>query len=300
MIEDKLISVILPVYNAEKYIAASIESILNQIYKNFELIIINDGSIDNTHQICDSFRKKDNRIIVFNKKNEGLTKALNFGIQKAKGIYIARQDADDVSKKNRLLKQKLFLENNKLIMCGTNCEIRKRETKKINWSIEFSHHKIVKKLEYSNCFIHSSVMFIKNEAQKVNFYDEKINYAQDYDLWWKLSLIGTVGNLKEKLVILNQHIDSISNTKENEQTLCFIKSAVKYYFYKFFVSNHRGCKFDENDELNKNQHCLNFKNLLLFYYSDKLNEKKKFRDLSFEEKKLIFKYPLLLFRKLIK
>lgn len=298
--DNSLISVLLPVYNAEGFIAKSIESILDQSYKNFELIIINDGSTDKSLKICEEFKQKDDRIILLSKQNEGLTKALNFGIQHSSGYYIARQDADDISLRNRFQTQIKFIKNNNLIMCGTNCEIIKKNKKKINWSIEFSHEKIIKKLEYSNCFVHSSIIFKKEFAKQVNFYDESLRFAQDYDLWWKLSLIGKVGNIKEKLIIYNQHESSISSTQQNDQISCFINSAIKYYFFKNYALNYKDFKFEVTEEFLNHPKCLNQKNLLLYYYSDKLSNKKKFKNLSYNEKINIFKYPSLLIRKLLK
>lgn len=297
---NQLISVILPFYNAEQFLEASIKSILNQTYKNLELILINDGSTDTSLEICENFKRKDSRVVLLNKSHQGLTKALNFGIMKSKGFYIARQDADDISKEQRLAKQKIFLENNNAIMCGTNCEIIKKNKKKNNWAIEFTHKKIFKKLEYSNCFVHSSVMFIKKFAEKANFYDEKLDYAQDYDLWWKLSLIGKVGNLKDKLVLIKQHDQSISSINENKQTLCFIKSAVKFYFFKYFSSISKNYNFEEVSKIKKNQICINQNNVLMFLYRDKLKQKINFKNLNLKEKKMILNYPTMIIRKLIK
>ena len=301
MSKDKqLISVIFPFYNAEQFLEVSIKSILNQTYKNFELILINDGSTDRSLEICKNFKKKDNRIVILNKLHEGLTKALNFGIKNSNGFYIARQDADDISKESRLLIQKKFLENSNAIMCGTNCEIIKNNKKKKNWSIEFTHKKIINKLEYSNCFVHSSIMFKKEIAEKVNFYDENLIYAQDYDLWWKLSLVGKVRNLEDKLVLINQHNQSISKVKQNEQTLCFINSAVKYFYFKKVYKNNHFNNFSEMPSMKNNKRCINQKNILMFLYKDKLEKKVNFKSLSLREKFLILNYPTLLIRKLIK
>ena len=103
-IENK-ISVILPVYNSQEFLSQSINSILNQTYKNFELIIIDDGSTDKSKEICEYFSKKDNRIIFIDKDHEGLTISLNKALKIAKGKFIARQDADDVSLPERFEKQ---------------------------------------------------------------------------------------------------------------------------------------------------------------------------------------------------
>ena len=115
-LNNKLISIILPVYNCEKFIKESISSILLQTHKNFELLIINDGSTDSTEAIASSF--KDKRIIIHNTDHSGLINALNFGINKAKGDFIARMDADDISHPNRLRLQLENIINNNSDICG--------------------------------------------------------------------------------------------------------------------------------------------------------------------------------------
>ena len=100
-----LISVLMPVYNAEKTLSKSIESILNQAYHNIEFVIIDDGSCDETWNIIDKYSKIDKRIIAKKNKNQGLTKSLNEGIEICSGKYIARQDSDDISLRYRLEKQ---------------------------------------------------------------------------------------------------------------------------------------------------------------------------------------------------
>ena len=167
-IENK-ISVILPVYNSQEFLSQSINSILNQTYKNFELIIIDDGSTDKSKEICEYFSKKDNRIIFIDKDHEGLTKSLNKALKIAKGKYIARQDADDVSLPERFEKQiNWFLKNERRVLCGTNCKIlNDNNFYKNNKSLKFTNSGIKKKLKYSNCFVHSTAMFLRNSSQKI-------------------------------------------------------------------------------------------------------------------------------------
>ena len=100
---EELISVIVPIYNAEKYLKRCIESIISQTYKNMEIILINDGSKDNSKKICNEFLKKDCRIKLINKENEGVSAARNYGINAAIGKYISFVDADDWLEKNLLL-----------------------------------------------------------------------------------------------------------------------------------------------------------------------------------------------------
>ena len=105
------ISVLMSVYNGEKYIQEAINSILNQTYQNFELIIVNDGSVDKTREIIEAY--KEPRIVLFNlEENRGVGSALQFGLQKTQGKYIAKADADDIFHPTRLEKQKKFLDDN--------------------------------------------------------------------------------------------------------------------------------------------------------------------------------------------
>ena len=117
------ITVLMPVYNGEKYLRQAVDSILNQTFKDFEFLIINDGSTDKTLAILQEYKNKRVKIIN-NKKNIGLTKSLNKGLKLAKGKYIARMDADDISLSNRLRKQIDFLDkHNKIGVLGTQMKI---------------------------------------------------------------------------------------------------------------------------------------------------------------------------------
>jgi glycosyltransferase involved in cell wall biosynthesis len=158
----KKISIIMAVYNSENYLSKTIKSVLNQSFKYFEFIIINDGSNDNSRKIINKFKKDDKRIILIdNKENIGLTKSLNKGIKIASGKYIARIDSDDISLPDRLKIQYTFLEKNpKYFLIGGNIiiidgkdEIIKKERKIIN------ERKLCKFLENKNTISHSTIMF---------------------------------------------------------------------------------------------------------------------------------------------
>lgn len=92
---NKLVSIIVPVYNVEKYLPKCVDSLINQTYKNVEIILVDDGSTDQSGNICDTYLEKDNRIVVLHKKNGGLSDARNFGIEHAKGDYYSFVDSDD-------------------------------------------------------------------------------------------------------------------------------------------------------------------------------------------------------------
>ncbi|MEA3513762.1 MAG: glycosyltransferase [Campylobacterota bacterium] len=216
-----IVSVIMSVYNDEKYVSFAIESILNQTYKSLEFIIIDDGSTDNSLDIINQYSKQDNRIIVINQNNIGLTKSLNKGIKKAKGRYIARMDSDDISNPQRLEKQIKFLENNlEYGLVGTNAEKIDTNGKHIEFNTtKYSNEEIKKILSTRNCFAHGSVMLNKELLGDALYYDEEFKYAQDYRLWVKIAKYFKIANLEESLYKLRLHENSISKEKIEQQSI---------------------------------------------------------------------------------
>lgn len=195
------VSIIMPVYNGEKYVQQSIKSLVAQTFMDFELIIVDDGSTDGTAAILDSFT--DSRIKrLSNPTNMGLVVSLNRGIAQARGKYIARQDADDLSFVGRLVAQVDYLENHQEVgLLGSwAAKIDERgnvigsarppcQTGIINW-----------KLLFSNCFVHTSVMLRRKVFERVGYYSSAAFPAEDYDLWWRVSTEFEVANLPEVLV----------------------------------------------------------------------------------------------------
>ena len=177
---DVNISVIMPVYNEEENISQAIGSILNQTYKNFELLLLDDKSTDKTYEIIKTISTRESRIRVFkNDINIGLTKSLNLLIGQTKGKYIARQDADDISIKNRLEQQYKLLENSKYNACSTRAYI-KNSNRKIPG---LSHYLPINlAIKYKNPIIHGTLMIEKKVLKNINNYDENFYYAQDYKL----------------------------------------------------------------------------------------------------------------------
>lgn len=227
------ISVIMSVFNHEKYLQKSIDSILSQSYKNFEFIIINDGSNKNAKKILELNKLQDKRIkVINNKKRIGLTKSLNIAIKISKGEYIARQDSDDISYFKRFEEQlNFFKKNKKVIMCGTNGILIDNSDsflKNIK-NLENNYEKIKKKLIYENQFIHSSVMVKRNYLLEVKGYDEKFKYAQDYDLWCRLSIKGFLTNINKILVMIRQHNESITKKNKKEQNYYSILASIRHY-----------------------------------------------------------------------
>ena len=211
-----LVSVIMSAHNAERTIVKSIQSLLNQTYKNLEILLVDDFSNDKTYEIIQDFEKTNKNIKLFrNDKNIGLTRSLNNLIKQAKGEYIARQDADDVSDETRIEKQLKFLSKNNLDACSTRAYIL--ESNKITPSKSFYIPKnIIMKIK--NPFIHGTLLIKKKVIEDIGFYNEEFYYSQDYKLMsdlldknYKIKII------KEPLYYLNMKGNISINQKEEQK-----------------------------------------------------------------------------------
>jgi len=214
-----LVSVIMPAYNAEKYIAKSIRSIICQTYKNWELIIVNDGSTDGTAQIIQEFLQKDSRLkLLDNGTNKGLIVTRNKGLAASNGKYIANLDSDDLANSERLEKQVAFLENNTAhVLLGSACihiDAKGKKIASIERNIPNDHLKTL--LLFSNYFINSSVMMRADQAKTLR-YIEGFAPAEDYQFFSQLCKLGSVGNLNEKLVEYRIHDQNVSSLQKGEK-----------------------------------------------------------------------------------
>jgi|TARA_X000001036_G_scaffold82893_1_gene74847 glycosyltransferase involved in cell wall biosynthesis len=208
-------SIIMSTYNHEKSLIQSINSILSQKYEDFEFLILNDNSTDGTKEVLDKFKKKDSRIKVLNNyKNLGLTKSLNILIKESKGSLIFRQDSDDISLPNRLMKQVSLLRHPNNHACVTRAANSLTLKKIPNISYYFPY-KLVMKLK--NPFIHGTLGVKKEVLYDVGLYDERFYYAQDYHLYKKLIMSKyRIIKVREILYILNTE-NNISNSFKDEQ-----------------------------------------------------------------------------------
>lgn len=219
MITQPLISVIMSAYNAEKYIQEAVESILQQTYKNIELIIFDDCSQDKTAEILFFLAQKDARIkIITRNENHGLKgfiKNLNDGIEIANGKYIARMDADDYSMPDRFEKQVHFLESHpEISMIGAQINLIDEKNEFIKEKKgALTHEEIVKRIPLQIQLFHPVIMFRNHENIK---YREKFLYCEDYDLYLNLITQGKkLANLKDTLLkyrVLNQSISRKDST----------------------------------------------------------------------------------------
>jgi glycosyltransferase involved in cell wall biosynthesis len=214
------VSVLMSVYNGSRYLQESIDSILNQTFTDLEFIIINDCSNDNSWEILNKYANKDERIVLINNpENIGLTKSLNKGLKVAKGEYIARQDADDISHPERLAKQVSLLDSDTeavLVSCELELidsegyslgEAQKAFSKLLRWYLLF----------YNRLAGHSQVMFRRELVVNMGGYCESFRYSQDYELWGRIVRVGNIVILPEILLQQRRHNQSITLTKRSEQ-----------------------------------------------------------------------------------
>jgi len=223
MNSEPKISVIIPTYNQSECLKEAIESVLNQTYKNIEIIVIDDGSTDNTLGVVGSF---DNKIVCIQQKNKGASSARNIGIKKANGEYLAFLDSDDMWIKNKLEKQIDFIKKNPEIgLLGTGCYQMINIGKVIHKKIFPNKNEILQKdlIKY-NPFIQSSVMVKKDVFNHIDLYDEKFKESEDYDLWLRIAQKYKVANLEQALVTKRYYEKGLSKNKDNKQLYFALKA----------------------------------------------------------------------------
>jgi glycosyltransferase involved in cell wall biosynthesis len=216
------------VYNEENYLNEAVNSILNQTFKDFEFLIINDGSTDRTEKILNSYA--DTRIkVIKNKTNIGLTRSLNKGLRIAKGKYIARQDADDISMPERLKVELNFLrEHPNYGIVGSSIKIINEKNKIIRSVIQPPQDKQIRELlKIDNCINHGSVMVRKTSLDEVGQYDENMLRSQDYELWLRISKKYLLANLPEFLYLWRKHKENIEARNLAEQKIFVALAKVK-------------------------------------------------------------------------
>ncbi len=194
------VTVLMSVYNGERFLKRAVDSILHQTFGDFVFLIINDGSTDRTGEILEGYA--DTRLrVVENDKNIGLTKSLNKGLKIAETEYVARMDADDVSHAERLEKQVKFLDENPDVgLLGTRyLKIDEEGREEGEIVVPIGRDNVKRMLLVKNSFCHGSVLFRKSIVERAGFYNENISISQDYDLWLRVSDLCTVENYPEVL-----------------------------------------------------------------------------------------------------
>jgi glycosyltransferase involved in cell wall biosynthesis len=261
------ISVLMPVFNTERYLKMAIDSILSQTYKDFEFVIINDGSTDSSEEIILSYN--DSRIKYYkNAENIGIVATRNKGIDLCSGRFIAILDSDDIALPERLQKQWDFLNANpELVMLGGAMELIDSENQHIGIvRADSPSHLIKTKLFFENRFVHSTVFIRRSILAEFRYSADYKFYAEDYFLWSQIVFKYPVANLPEVFVKYRVHQQSMSiRTKNMEKQRNAIMKIHAYHLNKLDI-------YPSTEELNLHYKLLyNPGNILLFNKNERKN-----------------------------
>lgn len=216
-----LVSVVMPVYNAEAYVSEAIESVLAQTFSDFEFIILDDGSTDRSLQILRQYQHDDSRIKIISRENRGLIATLNEGIDCAKGRYIARMDADDIALPERFSRQVEFLEHHpNHVVVGSKVLLIDPEGLPICPFSTLTEHEAIDAAHMQGqggAICHPASMLRRDVLQKVGGYRPEMKHAEDFDLFLRLAEVGKVANLPHILLKYRMHENSVGHTKRIEQ-----------------------------------------------------------------------------------
>lgn len=227
-----LVSVVMPVHNGGKFVEEAVESILTQTLPDFEFIIINDGSTDDTSVLLNRYARADSRVRIYNQAKLGLIASLNKGCSVAVGKYIARMDADDVAFPDRFERQVGFLERHpEIAVLGAAAEVIDANGKRIG---EIRHptddREIDKALLNSCCFAHPTIMMRKEVFRAVGGYVKTFVDAEDYDLWLRIAERYKLANLPEPVLRYRFHTNQVSVVNIKQQVLSILGAQVAAKF----------------------------------------------------------------------
>ena len=208
-----LVSVIMPSYNSKKYIKKAIDSVLEQTYSNFEIIIVDGNSTDGTLDILDEYKKQDRRIKVIQDEGRGIGAALQLGCQIASGKFIARMDSDDIAINTRFEKQlKIFHSIPNLILVASPVIYINEDDSIVGYSFPYTNKRIIQEKVY--LIAHPTVMMKKDAYVKAGGYQPLLR-AEDYFLWNRMRLMGEFYIFKEPLIKYRLLQDSLSHTLDD-------------------------------------------------------------------------------------
>lgn len=239
-----IVSIILPTYKNPVHLTKSINSVLEQSFLDWELIIVNDGLTVEALEGLVSLTKKEQRIIILsNPENLGIQKSLNRGLSITRGKYIARIDDDDIwVDRDKLKKQVWYLDNNNdHVLIGTDAIICDEELTELGcYSLSKNDLEIRNRILFKNCFIHSTVLMRKDALNKIGGYAEgkRVRNVEDYDLWLRLGRTGKMANLDSKstkIIISNSSITAKSRVNQARRDITLAITYRKYYPYFIFA-----------------------------------------------------------------
>jgi hypothetical protein len=219
MPSQPVVSIVMAAHNAARHLAETMDGIFAQTSDSWELIAIDDGSTDDTGDILDRYAKEDTRIRVIRQGNRGLAASLNSGVAEARGLYIARLDADDVPMPHRLATQVAWLDRHpEVVMVGSSAiylaeGIRTNTLK----SVPTDPRTIRRLLVHGNCMIHPTVVMRKSALMAAGGYRTCFRAAQDYDLWLRMVEQGPIANIAEPLIYYRIHSEQATVRKLHQQ-----------------------------------------------------------------------------------
>ncbi len=229
------ITVLMSVYNSARWLSESIRSVLDQTFRDFEFIIVDDGSTDNSLEILEQYKAQDSRLIIISKPNTGLADSLNQGIQKARGEWIARLDADDICETTRLEKQiERARSNSNFVFIGTGLTIINEVGSKLKiYSYPSQHKFLLRNLITARKFpAHSSAFYRTQVIRDIGGYRLRLKCSQDNDLWLRLSEVGELTSLSQPLVQIRRHSEQISYSDSGKQQLLYARMGLVSYWLR--------------------------------------------------------------------
>ena len=231
------VTVLMSCYNASRWLQLAINSVLSQTFENFEFVLVDDGSTDETWNIIQANRDRDQRIVAIRKENTGLSDSLNVGIASARGAWIARLDADDLCEPDRIAGQFGFVQNHpEIVLLGTGfieIDEQGRDIKKHLYPS--GHRELVRNLELLQRFFpHSSAFFRRGIAQDSGLYNTLFRKSQDWDLWLRLAGRGRVTCLNNCLVRVRKHSGQISNSSAEMPQLVYGTASSTCHFLRIY------------------------------------------------------------------
>lgn len=234
---DPQVSVLLSCYNAERWLRRSLESLQNQTFQDFEIVLINDGSRDGTLSIVEEFAKVDKRVRSICKEHTGLTPSLNFGLFHARANWIARLDADDECDARRLAYQLDYVKKNTAVgLVGTGAlEIDERGRVLRSHTYPADHEKLVARLlSGRSIFAHSSAFFSRKIALDIGGYRAFMVRSQDRDLWLRISERAPIAAISEPLVKVRRHDEQLSESDKGRQQVVYRYACMISYFSRLW------------------------------------------------------------------
>ena len=233
MSEIPAISVLMPVRNGGRYLAPAIDSVLTQTFTDFELLLVDDGSTDDSASVLADYAKRDSRIKLVKGPADGLSKALNLALSVAKAPLLARMDCDDLCLPERFAKQKTYMDAHPdCVLLGSKCTLIDPEDRPIcekRDTVE-SHEEIDKLLMNLGWpLVHPALMLRTEAVKKIGGWNEKYHTVEDHDLFLKLGEIGRMSNLQETLLLYRQHFKSTVYTTMAKQRKNIVEIVVAAY-----------------------------------------------------------------------